>query len=167
MKNKAVIIFAKSVLSVFLCVVALFSVSCSGESENNDANHEKVLEAIDLIERAWWERYEKTGIVNKERWYLEIKNTRYIKLSRHDVKTLENVDAVIEFDLYTNFYDTAPYYVDGIPPDSVVVLSDGTLEVCDHSVMNAYRATTYDTDYDRFIEYVTDYDDKYNRIIEP
>ena len=170
MKNPNKRRFFENTIFVLLLatVMTLFFASCSGEKANNDKNdknHEKILASIDLIEDAWWERYEKSGVVDKKDWYLEIKNTRYIKLSDHNVKTLENVDAVIEFDLYTNFYGTKPYYENGVPPDCVVIYTDGTMEVRDYAVMRAYRATTYDTEFANFIEYVKDYNGKYNCVM--
>lgn len=156
---------AMKIITIAMCFAVLVCFSaCSGKN-SSDEYDKPILEAVELIEDAWLERYENNEVVSPEDRYLEIKNTRVIKLSRTDIEMLEDIDYIIEFDLYTNFYGTKPYYVKDIPPDCVVSYSDGRMEVWDSNVMTVYRATTYDTDFERFVEYVNDYEDKYNKVI--
>lgn len=157
--------FIMKIIALTVCFVMPISFFGCSEKKTADEYDKPILEAVELIEDAWLERYENNDHVLPQDRYLEIKNTRVIKLSRTDIEMLEDIDYIIEFDLYTNFYGTKPYYVKDIPPDCVVAYSDGSMEVWDSNVMTVYRATTYDTDFEKFVEYVNDYEDKYNKII--
>ena len=96
--------------------------------------------------------------------HFEIKNTRVVNIKENNTEEFKNIDYIVEFILYTDYYGSAPYYqIVGID-DTVVVHKDGTMEVQRMNLINNYRAMHYSNDFSDFIKSIDDYGDKYNCI---
>ena len=95
--------------------------------------------------------------------YFEIKNTRVITIKENEIKMFQDVAYVIEYELFTDYMRSAPYYENCGIYNNVVVYKNGTMDITSGFIRN-YRAITYQTDYSNFIEEIIDYHDQYNCI---
>jgi len=121
-------------------------------------NEEMIEEAIELLAEHWDEIYVEDDLGDG---YFEIKNTRVIHIKENDIEQFKNAKYIIEFDLYTDYMGTAPYYSNVGMYSNVVVNNDGSMEVATR-VIDVYRSITFDTDYSDFIEEIIDYHGEYN-----
>lgn len=94
--------------------------------------------------------------------YFEIKNTRVIEIGDTDIELFKDIDYIVEFVLFTDYFGSAPYYSSIGISDTVVVYSDGTMEVPNMNLLTAYRSRYYSTDFSDIIKKVYDCKDKYN-----
>lgn len=141
-------------ISIILLVLMLVGLSACSNNKND-----MVSKAIDELKNHWEEMYDEAN-VDTDR-HFEIKNTRVINIKENDTDEFKNIDYIIEFVLYTDYFGSAPYYqIVGID-DTVVVYKDGTMEV-QRNLINKYRAMHYSNDFSDFIESIDDYSDKYN-----
>ena len=148
----------KLFFKMFLCLsIIISSVLSVGCNNNNDA---MIKDAVELITEYWEEQYSEDDIGD---WYFEIKNTRVIHIKENDIEQFKDVEYIIEFDIYTDWFGTAPYYSNVFINSDVVINKDGSMKV-ESRVMNTYRNKTFDTDFSDFIEEIIDYKDKYNCI---
>ena len=137
-----------------MALVALFCgtlvVGCSETSEKEPATKEEAMieEAVDMVKDYWEDFYSECSdswskdgedFFNDD-WYLEIKNTRVVELGDTDKEGYENMEYVIEFVTYSNFYGIAPYY-SYIPfrGSEVIVFEDGHMEMGANTI-NVYCA---------------------------
>ena len=95
--------------------------------------------------------------------YFEIKNTRVITIKENEIELFKDVDYIIEYELYTDYMGSAPYYENCGVKNNVVVYKNGTMDVT-NSLIRMYRSKTYQTDYSGFIEAIDDYQGQYNCI---
>ena len=130
---------------------------------------ETVKKALELIKDAWQDQADQyPDMISSP--YVDIKNTRIIKISDNPVNVqlddkpveeLEGIDSVIEFMMLTNYFgDTYPCNA-GIL-DTVAVYDDGTMEVLKSNIMNSIRAKYYLTDFSGVIDEIVDLEDAYN-----
>lgn len=134
------------------------SVSCGITHQNNNENEipEKyrkyVSTAVSLINRTWRNRY--ASVDETEDKTANIINTRLILIKENDNEYFKDVKAVVEFDIFSNFYGTAPYYFNLLNYDTVTFYKSKSPEVFD--LFNRYRNQTYETDYSQFIDSIID-----------
>lgn len=130
---------------------------------------ETIRKALELIKDAWQDQADQyPDMISSP--YVDIKNTRIIKISDNPVNVqlddkpveeLEGIDSVIEFMMLTNYFgDTYPCNA-GIL-DTVAVHDDGTMEVLKSNIMNSIRAKYYITDFSGVIDEIVDLEDAYN-----
>ena len=147
--KKAISLLLVMILTLGLC-------SC------NIGKDKKVLDAIDVLKEFWTEKYsEDLYKENNCKGYFEIINTRLIEIKDNDINMFKDVDYIVEFELFTDYYCNGLYYDNVSMYDTVIVYKDGTTKV-DGSYINRYRSTTYSNDFSPFIESVENYGDKYN-----
>lgn len=148
----------KKSLFIILSFILVFALSACG---NNNQN-ELVADAIAELKYEWEDIYNSDRLSTDCDGYFEIKNTRIIEIKKTDTELFEDVEYIIEFVLYTDYFGSAPYYSSAGVSDSVVVYKDGTMEVAKSNFFNLYRMKTYSSDYSDIIEEVTDLENKYN-----
>lgn len=130
---------------------------------------ETVKKTLELIKDAWQDQADQyPDMISSP--YVDIKNTRIIKISDNPVNVqmddkpveeLEGIDSVIEFMMLTNYFgDTYPCNA-GIL-DTVAVYDDGTMEVLKSNIMNSIRTKYYITDFSGVIDEIVDLEDAYN-----
>ncbi len=120
---------------------------------------EYVKKAIDKLKT----EQKKTQVTENQ--YLEIKNTRLIKIKEDATDPYEifdDVDCIVEFMLLTNIYDSAPYYF--YATDSYAIYKNGVVK--EHDAFNLYRNRTYSAEFDNIIEEIYDLKDNYNEICD-
>lgn len=141
-------------LLIVLSIVLSFALT-SCISDKNDM----IVEATVYLEKYWKDIYEYDGIGDG---YFEIKNTRVIYMKENATEQFKDVRCVIEFELYTDFFGSSPYYSNASLYNNVIVYDkDGSMEVASN-VINQYRNKTFVTDFSDFIESIVDYRDEYN-----
>lgn len=147
------------VLSIVVCSVLT---GCSEdkspvtESSNKDP---MVVSAITTLEQYWKDIYAKGDIGDG---YFEIKNTRVINMKENNTELFKDVKCVVEFDLYTDFHGSAPYYKNMYQYNNVVVYkSDKPMEVVS-KIIDYHCSAKYNYDVSGFVESVVDCNDEYN-----
>ena len=138
---------------LLLIIFSLSLASCGGSSA-------MVKDAIDELEEHWEDFYDEHPKYAGD-GYFEIKNTRVVYIKENDIPMLEDVKCIIEFELYTDYYGSAPYYTNVHMYDNVVVYNDGSMDVQSH-IMQSYLSMYFSNDFSDIIESVKDYEDKYN-----
>ncbi len=126
----------------------------------SSAEDEIVSDAIKVLKNDWLSYY-KTNKDNDG--YFEIKNTRLIKIKNNDTEMFENVDYIVEFVLFTDYFGSAPYYYSNTTNDTVVVYDDGTMKVSPN-LIKVYSGRTYNYKFPEYIDSVTDLGSEYNCI---
>ena len=147
----------KKLCSLILVLCLIFSLSACG---NDNFQKELVDEAIKELKSSWEDIYDDSSV--KTDGYFEIKNTRVIEIKKNDIEEFEDVDYIIEFVLYTDYFGSAPYYSNVGVTDSVVIYDNGDMEVSNVNILRMYSSRYYTYDYSDIIKEVNDYGDKYN-----
>ena len=112
----------------------IFAILCSFSGCISDKD-DMIVEATIVLEKYWEKEYDKTSVDTDG--YFEIKNTRVVDIKDNDVDEFQNVDYIIEFELYTDLYGSAPYYQDVNAYDTVVVYKDdGSIYLNKHKCLN-------------------------------
>jgi len=146
----------KKILPVILCLLFVFALTSCGKDEHK----EMVEEAVEELRSEWEDIYDESK--NKTDGYFEIKNTRVIELKNTKVEAFKDIDYIIEFVLYTDYYGLSPYYLMAGVSDSVIVYEDGDMEVSKTHLLYQYFKMFYVSDYSEFVKDIIDYGDKYN-----
>ena len=146
----------KKTLAIVLVAMVLLGMVACGEEEKDVT----ITRAVDALKASWSEYYRDSAVENDG--YLQIANTRRIVFKENTVKDMKNIAYVVEFLLYTDYYGSAPYYVQttGIM-DTVIVYKDGTLEVGSNP-LKAYSSQYYSWDFSAFVESVENLGNQYN-----
>ena len=149
---------------LLVVVIAFLCASCSANTENKPTEqHDAVItKAMEELKDCWEGLYKESKVETDG--YFEIKNTRVLTIKENNIAPFDKVKYIIEFELYTDYYGSAPYYEDVGVYDTVVVYDDGTMEVEASNLIRAYRSKTYQTDYAGFIQTVDDYRGYYNSV---
>lgn len=142
-------------------------IATTSDDVDNTAYQPLVLPAIDVLKEHWKESYAKDGM--SKSGYLEIKNTRIIWIqdglagseSTPVKQFFGNVDYIIEFVLYTDYFGSEPYYNNAWIDNCVVVYTDGTRRVV-RDQFELYRSRSYNMDYSGIIERIVDLGSEYN-----
>lgn len=127
---------------------------------------ELVTDATDVLIDKWKENYSTVEARDIDLYpYLEIKDTRVISIKDNDVELFEDLEYVIEYSLYTNYFGTYPYVFNVSADYTVVVYKDGEMEVVSNPFKD-YSAQTFNWDYSDIIDEITDLNDTYNKVYE-
>lgn len=155
-----------AIIAVMILVLG-FTACGKQDAESAGANkeilkhHEIVTEAtVQLME--YWKQFYKESDVETD-GYFEIKNTRVITIKENEIALFKDVTYIIEYELYTDYMGSAPYYENCGANNNVVVYKNGTMDVASN-LIRMYRNRTYQTDYSDFIETIDDYHGQYNCI---
>ena len=146
----------KKLYSLLLVLCLIFSLSACGTDKNDI-----VSKAVSVLENHWEDLYEDSKFETDG--HFEIKNTRVVNIKENNTEEFKNIDYMVEFILYTDYFGSAPYYQNVGIDDTVVVHKDGTMEV-QRNLINLYRSKYYSNDFSDFIKSIDDYGDKYNCI---
>ena len=157
----------KRVFALFLtAIITLLCVSCAAQEtskfvENKPtAEHNLVItNAVSTLKKYWKNEYDQSKVETDG--YFEIKNTRILTLKDNDIELFDNVKYIIEFELYTDYFASAPYYENVGINNNVIVYKSGKMDV-KNSLIRMYRSKTYQADYSDFIESIDDYHGYYN-----
>ena len=125
-------------------------------------------DAIQELEDYWSDMYDDIEEDRDVQRYFEIKNTRVITLCRNEYEDLKEVEYIIDFMVYVDYYGIEEYYTDAMKTSSgeggaVAVYRDGDMKV----VSNRLIATPYNDisgmrPTEQIVKSVEDYADKYN-----
>ena len=159
----------KRLIAILVLIAIIFCFAACGiqkqESSATDTgnlkHHEIVTEATQQLKQYWKQHYKEDDIETDG--YFEIKNTRVITIKENEIELFKDVDYIIEYELYTDYMGSAPYYENCGVKNNVVVYKNGTMDVT-NSLIRMYRSKTYQTDYSGFIEAIDDYQGQYNCI---
>lgn len=114
-----------------------------GEINISQTEREKIEKAIELLVDEW----EVLAVEDENNnGYLEIKNTRIIHPDSNDIANtlgVDNIEYIVEFIIFTDFYGAAPYYHETQHQNNVIFYSDGTGAVATNAVQ-MYSSLTYD-----------------------
>ncbi len=147
--KKAISILLALILAVSLC-------SCSLGKDK------RVTAAIDTLKEFWTEEYSRDYYKEiGSDGHFEIKNTRIIEIKENNTAMFKDVDYIVEFVLFTDYYGGSLYYESTPMYNSVIVYKNGTSKV-DSDYVSRYRNTNLSNDYSAFIESIDDFGDKYN-----
>ena len=161
----------KQFLHSISLILILVITGCSGTTNDNKADissDKRVSEAIETISDFWGNHYDEYKLEDK---YLKIINTRIINIKDNISEEVrrgdmfEDIDYIVEFELLSNYYNTAPYYVNIGTNNCVTVYKDGTADV-QKSPFDLYRSRTFSTDFSPIIESIEDFEGQYNQIIK-
>lgn len=126
----------------------------------------------DLIEKAanalkskWMDLYANSEGADG---YLAIYNTRVVDITPDNTDTFfqeldrgMEIDYIVEFSVYSDYFSAAPYYFNAGTNDTVIVYEDGTTSVASN-FFRIYSSKTYSYDFSGFIKSVHDLGSKYN-----
>lgn len=167
----------KRFLSLFLVLLlsCSFLAACqqndpSSDDMENEINisqteREKIEKAIDLLVDEW----EVIAVEDEcNNGYLEIKNTRIVKPDSNDLANtlgVNNIEYIVEFVIFTDFYGAAPYYYETQHQNNVIFYSDGTGAVATNAVQ-MYSSLTYDYALDKCSFSVLDCNSTFNQVFD-
>lgn len=156
---------------------AYFAPSSRGIVFDSDISVETstVEAAIDALKEFWKGSYLKHDF--SDSGYLEIRNTRIIWIqdepdggneASESVNVVAkdyfgNVECVVEFVLYSDYFGSAPYYNDLGLDDHVIFYADGTLAVS-RNPFEIYRSRTFSVDFRGIIREVEDLGAAHNAV---
>jgi hypothetical protein len=141
----------QKLLCLFLVVVMVcLMAACTkqeavsnGDTRLDIADRANVERAVQLL-REQWETIAAEDAGNDG--YLEIKNTRIVHTDTDAMGKalgLGDIQCIVEFVIFTDFYGAAPYYYETQHMNNVVFCSDGTATVLTNAVQT-YFTKTYD-----------------------
>ena len=157
----------KRILCCLLTILMLFSLSsCKKEKKdidgniisNQDLNY--VNKAIDIINQEWETVYSKINQSVQTDNMIEIINTRIIHIKDNNNDYFKDVDAVVEFDLLTDYYGSAPYYMNVNQNDTVVFYKDGSSKLLD--IFRTYKLKEFESDFSDIIENIVECGETFN-----
>ena len=150
---------------VLLLILCLLLCGCSSKSDDAPEiekwQENYIKDATDALIKFWKAEYSDSNISDN---YLEIKNTRIITIKDNSNEYFSDIECIVEFVLFSNYIDTAPYYLNVGVYDSVIFYKDGTVEVSPN-YFNLYRGRTFSSDFSDVIDTIYDFEHYFNRII--
>ncbi len=149
-------VYIKRGLTFLLVLTLAFCLSACGASEND-----RISTAVIKLKNHWEDVYNNSKVDTDG--YFEIKNTRVINIKDNNTEEFKDIDYIVEFVLYTDYFGSAPYYQIAGIDDTVVVYKGGKMEI-QSNLINRYRTRHYTSDFSEFIKSIDDYGNKYNCI---
>ena len=147
-------------LALFLVVVLLTGLCLSG---CGNPHEEMIEEAIEELEDYWANVYDEQEDYDMETdRYFKIVNTRVITLDKNDYELLEDIEYIVDFVVYTDYFGSGYYVTYTGPGTSVVVYRDGAMKATYDRIM---RVCQNHYDYgiaEEVIKSIDDYGDAYN-----
>ena len=126
-----------------------------------DKHHEMIREARDALLEKWEEAYRTDRGIESD-GTVQIKNTRLLVMKENENKYFKDVAYIVEFVVFSDYFGSAPYYMNVGVWDSVVVYKNGTMDVRETSLIRAYGNRVYSYDLSDFLKEVKDYETAYN-----
>ena len=146
----------KKAIGMIVSIILTLSLCACSWLQNLSYNAE-VEKALGALETGWTDFYaeEKTGD-----GYVQVKNTRIIRFNDNMAQPWEDAKYLVEFALYTDYFNDAPYYADAGFMDTVLIYEDGRAELQKMNPVNVYRSANYKMD---IVSEVIDLGESYNR----
>ena len=146
----------KKAIGMIVSIILTLSL-CACSWLQNLSYNAQVEKALGALETGWTDFYaeEKTGD-----GYVQVKNTRIIRFNDNMAQPWEDAKYLVEFALYTDYFNAAPYYADAGCMDTVLIYRDGKAELQKMNPVNVYRAANYKMD---IVSEVIDLGESYNR----
>ena len=172
-KSKEVFILKKIICCLILAAVLMSLAACSGTASDTDSKANEttventftpdplVEQAIDSVKKEWIKQYDKNSISDR---YLEIKNTRVITIKDNESEYFKDIDKIVEFVLFSNYFDSAPYYFNATICATYILYKDGRGEVNERDYFNSVRQRTFNSDFSDVIEKIDDCGGNYNAV---
>lgn len=167
------LLFILSAVLNIIQITTLDSVQ-RGDSVDSDVKteqnkHDELIEkAVEALSAKWIEIYKEDSKTNG---YLEIYHTRIFDITPDESDVLfqeldrgMEIDYIVEFSLYSDYFAAAPYYHDAATYDTVIVYEDGTTSVAGN-FFRMYSNLTYSYDYSSFLKKIEDLGTVYNQTI--
>lgn len=153
----------KKILATILVLVFSLTLTACNKEENdiNNQHNELITKSIEELEKVLKEEHNKSNYSNSD-GYFEIKNTRIIEIKDNDVEIFKDMDYIVEFLSFDDFYGSAPYYRYTGMYESVAVYKSGKIEPQQTNPFRIYSTQTYTYDFSNIIKSITDYNNKYN-----
>lgn len=148
----------KKAIGMIVSIILTLSLCACSWLQNLSYNAE-VEKALGALETGWTEIYAEEAAANSD-GYLQIKNTRIVKLNETGREAFPDGEYVVEFLLYSDYFGAAPYYADVGFMDTVLIYEDGRAELQKMNPVNVYRAANYKMD---IVSEVIDLGESYNR----
>ena len=157
----------RGVLVLVCCCLLLAAGGFSQQqaAEEPAPYEEQIAAAIQAL-KEMWENSCYADFAPDEK-YLEIKNTRlFVIRDGQTSPSFADAAYVVEFMLLSNYYRSAPLYMNvGGAGDTVVIKKDGTAEALSVNIFKTYMARTYSSDLSDIIEEIHDLQDHYHQVI--
>ena len=157
--KRCIAIFALVVIALSIVACGKQEIESAGTNKEIPKHHEIVTEATAQLKDYWKQFYKEQDIETDG--YFEIKNTRIITIKENEIELYCDVAYIIEYELYTDYMGTAPYYENCGVNNNVVVYKNGTMDIASN-LIRTYRNKTYQRDYSSFIKAIDDYHGYYN-----
>lgn len=172
LKTHKIFIIIISILLLLSVALNIWKLPITSKDQSKNNVPGKYSEIVDIAADALLSEWEKTYLQDDySDKHLEIYHTRIIELSSHitDKTVLDLLDGakpkyIVEFSIYSNLYQSAPYYYDAHYNDSVLIFEDGTTTVISN-FFHTYSGLTYNYDYSSFIDTIVDLGTAENRIL--
>lgn len=150
-----------------MCLLFAVLILCSGSLAEDRYDVEAAIETL----KACWRDEVYAFAPEKNEGYLEIKNTRLVlireELTEDDEIAQElfgNVECIVEFVLFSDLLDLAPYYQPADSWQCVLIRRDGTMETAVQHPFDQYSSRTYSFDFSNIIEDVLDLNQTHNGV---
>lgn len=147
-------------LSLTLALCGCGTVRDTNGNEIDKQSQQYIDKALSIVNKEWKSAYSKNADKNQTDKTVEIINARIIHIKENGIKEFKDVDAVVEFDVLSDYYGSAPYYSNIHLYDTVVFYKDGSTKTMD--IFKAYTQSCYVTDYSDVIENVVECGEAYN-----
>lgn len=160
-------------MAVIIAVMGIFiGVDISKDSTSSSASgtvqDDNVEIAISALKQHW-----RTIFADAEETdgHFEITHTQVLTIDADRKSELasvydkaDDIKYIVQFDLHTDYYGTAPYYPNIRYEDTVIIFKDGSTEIID--LLKNYSARTYSYDYSDFLVKVEDYGSSFNQVFD-
>ncbi len=151
----------KLLIIITICALMLGATSCA---TLNFKDNDKIKTAISCLEETWAENNDKmNGTISEAR----IIHTRIMWISENDNEHLSNIECIVEFEIYSDYYGCNNGYVQNVGVDDVVVFyTDGTYETESRSPFDTIIAYTFSLSATDLIEKTNDYGTRFNQELD-
>ncbi len=123
--------------------------------------------AVSALLSYWKEAYK----INKAgNGYFEIVNTRVVKINDSGFEDnfsylLGDIEYIVEFVIYTDFYGSAPYYHSTTTNNTVIVFKDGSTSI-ETNPLYRYSTVAYNFDYSNIVTSIKNYGSAFNKVVD-
>lgn len=169
-KFLTLIIAAVAVITaVVLLIVLLGGKKDEAQDEMGaEAKYDEVVsDCTRELENYWEKIYDMTDGLDKADRIIEIKNVRVIKINSDKDPQFKNIKYIVEYDLYSNTFETAPYTIRQDSGCAAVMYMDGSVEIWADNPLNFFlESETPDSNHIKeLVNEVVDLGDRYNKTI--
>ncbi len=162
----------KKPFAVLMALLMIFFLSACGEIKNTVSTPEDSIVniAITALKQQWKELYSEDmyDVTNDKR--LEIIHTQVLTIDADTddefskiVENGENISYIVEFELLTNWFNSAPYYTNNKIYDTVIIYKDATTKVTSN-LSSIYSKKAFNYNFEDFLVKINDYGSSFNEV---